>query len=352
MRNWEGQEAERRSVEQPLANRPTAEGDQATQTFFVLGDWGRQGEFNQTEVAEQMAAQARTYKPAFVVNTGDNFYPGGLFSVDDPNFDDSFRNVYDAPELQVPFHGVLGNHDYGDGQDPRIREECKVLTGADCGRDCCYSPLHQLDATLWKQDARWHMQRSKTLPLAGGMLDLFFYDTPPFVAEYRTHAWSEYPGGLASQSWAAGLRELESALAQSEAAWKVVIGHHPVRSNGMHGDTMELREHVEPLLEKYGVQLYLCGHDHLLEHIHKEGGLTHFIVSGGGSQTRSGFSSKLDSIFQYDASGFVAVSVSNTEITADFFGIESEQPLHTAHIPLHHLHALTSMRRGEAVDSM
>ena len=44
------------------------------------------------------------------------------------------------------------------------------------------------------------------------------------------------------QSWRTNLVELETELAASKASWKVVVGHHPVRSNGgEHGDTPELR---------------------------------------------------------------------------------------------------------------
>lgn len=40
----------------------------------------------------------------------------------------------------------------------------------------------------------------------------------------------------------AELAELEAALSESQASWKLVVGHHPVRSNGIeHGDTPELR---------------------------------------------------------------------------------------------------------------
>lgn len=49
-------------------------------------------------------------------------------------------------------------------------------------------------------------------------------------------------GGIREQSWMASLAELEAALAESAAGWKLVVGHHPVRSNGVeHGDTPELQ---------------------------------------------------------------------------------------------------------------
>jgi hypothetical protein len=61
--------------------------------------------------------------------------------------------------------------------------------------------------------------------------------------------------GLYEQSWEADVKELESRLARSEAAWKLVIGHHPIVSTGHHGDQDELVSAVDPLLRKYGVQV-------------------------------------------------------------------------------------------------
>lgn len=66
-----------------------------------IGDWGRQGQWNQSDVADVMAAVARQTPPEFVISVGDNFYPSGLTSVDDANFADSFANVYHHRELQV-----------------------------------------------------------------------------------------------------------------------------------------------------------------------------------------------------------------------------------------------------------
>ena len=40
-----------------------------------IGDWGRQGQYNQSELAGVMAAAAGEAPPDFVVSTGDNIYP-------------------------------------------------------------------------------------------------------------------------------------------------------------------------------------------------------------------------------------------------------------------------------------
>ena len=41
---------------------------------------------------------------------------------------------------------------------------------------------------------------------------------------------------------------------------------------------VDLQDHIQPLLEKYGVSAYLSGHYHALEHNHKNG--VDYFVSG------------------------------------------------------------------------
>ena len=52
----------------------------------------------------------------------------------------------------------------------------------------------QLDVRLADRDARWHCERFFTLTLAGGQVDMFFIDTSPGVASYRTAPWAANPG--------------------------------------------------------------------------------------------------------------------------------------------------------------
>lgn len=49
-----------------------------------------------------------------------------------------------------------------------------------------------------------------------------------FVHLPRRHA-----GGVLEQSWQDQLSELESRLARSAAEWKLVFGHHPIRTNNL-----------------------------------------------------------------------------------------------------------------------
>ena len=56
-------------------------------------------------------------------------------------------------------------------------------------------------------------------------------------------------GGILEQSWEAQLLELEARLAASDARWKLVVGHHPVRNQHAPQNTPELVQHLEPILE-------------------------------------------------------------------------------------------------------
>ena len=57
------------------------------------------------------------------------------------------------------------------------------------------------------------------------------------------------PGGLREQDWQAQLAALEQSLRASQAEWKVIVGHHPPRTNGHHNNTEELMQHLEPLMQ-------------------------------------------------------------------------------------------------------
>jgi 3',5'-cyclic AMP phosphodiesterase CpdA len=66
------------------------------------------------------------------------------------------------------------------------------------------------------------------------------------------------------------------------APWLVVIGHHPLYSNGVHGDDKTLISEWDELFKKHKVHFYFCGHDHDLQHLEFEKHPTSFVVSGGG----------------------------------------------------------------------
>nr|GEY92106.1 purple acid phosphatase 8-like [Tanacetum cinerariifolium] len=81
-------------------------------SILVVGDWGRRGLYNQSNVAFQMGKVGEKYDADFIISTGDNFYEDGLLDEEDDLFVESFTQVYTAPSLQKQWYSVLGNHDY------------------------------------------------------------------------------------------------------------------------------------------------------------------------------------------------------------------------------------------------
>jgi len=234
--------------------------------FFVIGDWGRNGEHNQQDVANSMKKCAEIADPEFIISTGDNFYTYGVASVDDPQWMFSFENVYKSNALQIDWHPVLGNHDY--------RGSVKA----------------QIDYT--KKSRRWVLPSHYYTILKKTddkkKVRFIFMDTNPLVQKYQKNK-EDYPE-LAQQDTLKQWKWVDSVFAASNAGneeWKFVIGHHPVYSSSpKHGDTKELFPTVIPRLEQNRVQAYFCGHDHDLQHQQPKGSYVDYFLSGAGSEVR------------------------------------------------------------------
>ena len=82
--------------------------------------------------------------------------------------------------------------------------------------------------------------------------------------------------------------DLESRLAAAAASsvpYIMVAGHFPVWSIASHGPNQCLVNKLRPLLHKYNVSAYFCGHDHDVQHIRDTylGHTVDYVVSGSGT---------------------------------------------------------------------
>ena len=253
--------------------------------FLVFGDWGRNGEKDQMDVALQMGIAAREIDAKFIISVGDNFYENGVKSVDDAQWQGSFEKVYAAPPLQVPWWVALGNHDYR----------------GNCDAQLAYAKT----SPRWNMPARYFIRTERID--AATPVDFFYLDTTPMVKSYWDEA--DYRDHVRTQDVPKQLAWFKSALAASTAPWKIVIGHHPIYSGGGifgHGDTAELITDILPLLQQYKVQAYFNGHDHNLQHL--QAGAVNLFDSGAGSKVRPVFKTKYTK-FAEACSGFTAVAL-------------------------------------------
>jgi acid phosphatase len=273
--------------------------------FIVFGDWGRNGEQDQLDVAAQMGIAARDMDAKFIISVGDNFYENGVASVEDPQWQTSFEKVYSVPSLQVPWRVILGNHDYH----------------ANCDAQIAYAKT----SPRWKMPARYYLQSEKID--AATAVDFFYLDTTPMVKSYYSDAHTQ--NQVATQDVPKQLAWFKDALAASTAPWKIVVGHHPIYSGGGHGDTAELIETILPLLQEHKVQAYFNGHDHDLQHL--QAGDVNLFDSGAGSQHTLTFYTKR-SKFAKSRSGFTAVALQPDKMDVRMID-DRGQLLYTTTIP-------------------
>lgn len=273
--------------------------------FIAMGDWGRAGADHQKAVAQQMAKVAAATGAQFIVSTGDNFYPGGVMSEWDPQFRSSFEEVYADFALYKDWYVVLGNHDYITNPDAEV----------------AYSKISR----RWKMPARYYAKKFNINNDSTQQLLLVFIDTNPLIPEFYKN--SEYGPNVKTQDSAKQKAWMETLLADPspDIKWKIVVGHHPMysagsRTNGY--DTKAIRNSLEPLFEKYGVDLFLAGHEHSLQHIVVPGKKTQHFISGAASERTP---VKLIPEAQMAASqyGFMLFSVTGKELlvqTIDYAG--------------------------------
>jgi acid phosphatase len=277
----------------------------AVERFFVLGDWGwadaelerryslvKQNADLQRAVAQAMATQAAREPISAVLTTGDNFYPNGVQSADDPRWASSFEQVYAAPSLQVPWVASLGNHDHDSTAQAEIDYAAKSK-----GR--------------WVMPARYYVRHFPAQDIRVIVLD----------ACSLSPSWNRrYFSAEGEKETAAQWAWVEAELAKP-ARWKVVVGHLPVRDHGFHAKEPEYVRRLAPLLEKHHVQLYLNGHDHHAELV-KEKGVA-YVTCGNGSDLYP-IGSAQDSEFLGAYPGFTALDFGSDELTIRFFDADGK----------------------------
>lgn len=264
--------------------------------LLALGDFGS-GDAVQASVARALGRYAEALgKPTQgLLLLGDNFYgamPGGVNS---PRWQSGFSKPYPAKTFPGPCWAVLGNHDY---HDTPGNEEVQLAYAASLSRK-----------TRWTMPGKYYRV---DLPADKPQITFLMIDTNWKSINGGLHGdrpcWMSGEEKTAQQAW------LEQQLASPRAPFTVVIGHHPVYSDSKHGDTLPLVKELAPVLEKNGVHLYLCGHDHDLQHLELEGLKTSFVISGGGGARLYPHEKTRPNSVTIDTYGFSHFSISKNRL--------------------------------------
>jgi tartrate-resistant acid phosphatase type 5 len=246
-----------RPVAAKWAPRPYPDGEV---NLILFGDFGNAKPAQKTTaraMAEYVGGVGTQFNAALTV--GDNFYVK-MRDADDYQFQTLFEDMYDARRLNFPFFVTMGNHDY-EWAEPRTGK-----VKADLERE--YTAKHP--DSRWKApDQKWYR------------VDFPQGSEKPLVTALMLE--SSKPR-LTAQEWSDQKKWIAEQLTASSAPWKIACAHHPIFSNGAHGDNGVLMAEWGPLFKACGLDMYVAGHDHDLQHLEVPGSPVTYVLCGGGGQ--------------------------------------------------------------------
>lgn len=260
--------------------------------FFALGDQGS-GSLAQRAVADAMEKVARQNKNLdFVVLLGDNFYIDKKLTESSTEWDTMFEEVYSGAYLStVPFYAILGNHDEDLSLNPNTHPEIEYSKKA-LGSNRWRMPAHYFHSDFGNINGR---------PL----LRIVYLDTNASSDEMSVQA--NY------------IREqfISNPL---QPIWKIVAGHHTIRSCGKHfEDKANLKNTLLPALQEAKIDIYLSGHDHNQQLIVKDGE-PNYVVNGSGGKSIYAQKVKSESLrFFNEDYGFVSFKANASKLKIDFY---------------------------------
>ena len=116
---------------------------------------------------------------------------------------------------------------------------------------------------------------------------------------------------------------LENELKNTKQPWKIVAMHNPLyTSPSIHPEEKDLAAKLQPLIEKYGVQLVLYGHNHNYERIKLQDKPTLYIQAGTAGESHydiKGSRSGGGVEFQDDSDyGFVKLTINSNTLSGQF----------------------------------
>jgi hypothetical protein len=198
--------------------------------FAVMGDTGS-GTDQQRQVADTMVRYRGVFPFDFVLMMGDNLYGSESAKDFQTKFSDVYKQLLDN---NVKFYATLGNHDL---------------------------PI-QVNYQYFNMNGKEYYRFKKG--------NIAFYSLNSNYMDKKQVQW------------------LQDELAKDTSDWKIAFFHHPPYSSASkHGSDKQLREVLEPIFVKYGMNVVLTGHDHVYERIKPQKGIYYF-VSGAGGKLRSG----------------------------------------------------------------
>ena len=210
--------------------------------FYLLGDMGS-GNQDQLAVANSLSEHIKknTITNLFVCGLGDNIYEEGCTSTDDVQFNEKFERPYKNISDNVKFYMCLGNHDYGFDIFNKKGNSVNQIN---------YGIMSQQNNKKWVMPSNYYSFKN-------GNIEFFVLDTNL--------------ENLTKKEVEDQLEYFKDKIKKSSKKWKILIGHHTLRSVGGHGNAeIEVEQFFHKLLDECNFDIYICGHDHNKQVIHSK----------------------------------------------------------------------------------
>jgi hypothetical protein len=335
-------------------------------TFFALGDWGT-GESEQVAVARALSSEVAKITPnrsvaPFVLGLGDNVYENGLekgwgSTRTTELLHRTFGQVYDKVKYNgrnPDFHIVPGNHDHHGtaGGKSSFGDVIHQETTAEAMyTNWRYYPIDPAENTDTNDEADYNKLSDIDILRLAIPERIPIPDDRLLLAGIDTQVMLDLNNARKTDLLQRHLSTLDSLLA-GDARWKILVGHHPVRTHGTHGgfrsglwwappmifitlidkffwrrlqDTdhpayKRFQSQVDSVMVRRNVALYLSGHEHSLQMLSIAG--TGYQVISGSSGKLSPVTHKDDTIFSHQAHGFVRFDLAEDELWIEFFEVD------------------------------
>jgi acid phosphatase type 7 len=208
--------------------------------FVALGDCGNSST-NQTNTKNALLNYIGSNDIDGVITTGDNAYSSGL----DTEFQTGFFDMYKNDLLRnKKLYMTPGNHDYGNSNsNTGVRNNSyynsfTIPTGGEIGGVASGTEAYY----------------------SYNIGDVHFLSLDSYGRE-NANTTKMYDTTGAQCNW------IKNDLAANTKRWTVVYFHHPPYTKTSHtsdteGDLIDIREKFIRILERYGVDMVICGHSH------------------------------------------------------------------------------------------
>lgn len=257
--------------------------DQDIYTFFVLGDAGS-GNEDQKAVALWMENRCQKLsKLDGILLLGDNIYPNGVKSVNDPAWEAIIEEPYGSSCLKkTSIYPTLGNHDYK------------------------LNPQAQIDYT--HKGSHWFMPHRFYSLVFGDLLNIVAFDSN--VSDFCFN------------SQKCSLDFIFNKLLSDRYKWKFVIAHHPLTSASKKNHNYSGKNPLSYILRPFvcrQVDAWFSGHAHHLEQRRLKDCRTNFFISGGGGgHLDRPYYDQEESLFVAREFGFIEIQVTKNHLTSRF----------------------------------